>query len=96
MFPFALLLLREKPHFGWFSLDAPAIFYGAHIAVELLDFVQGVLLVFAVSGLKAGGILQLRTLEGVAEIRIGPCAMVFEDHEFFIEHANQAAPCWPV
>jgi hypothetical protein len=50
--PFLLLLRREEPHLGWFSLGAPAIFDDLHVAIDL-NFVQGALLVFAGPGFEA-------------------------------------------
>jgi len=82
--PFALFLRREESHLGRFSLAAPAIFDDLHVAIDL-DLVQGVLFVFAVARPEPSRVLQLRVLEGCAEIGIEPRATILENHKLFVK-----------
>jgi hypothetical protein len=83
-FPFALLILSEEQHLGWFACDAPAILRHPHVAIDL-DFVLSALLVFAKSGFEAHGIVLLCALECAAEIRIELRAVILEKYELLIE-----------
>jgi hypothetical protein len=82
--PLVLCFLAKEPHLGWFALDPSAFLNGPEVPINL-DFVQVVLLVFAVPLLESGGVSILIPPDVVADITVERSAMNLKQRYFFIE-----------